>query len=286
MINNDSISYSLEALRVKAKFYGKKAMIYVEGRDDINFWDQFFDRNVFELESVGGFSNLKSYIEKLEKNEKSFIVACDSDYSYFTKSEYSSALIVTTYGHSIENMMYCPFNLSEVVRKLSKSSVESVSTIEKWFDTFIQSAHPLLLREIINVTYRSQENKVEIFGRTCAPFCKNNPDYELDDSKIAKFCKDNESYFPEDELERIDRDVQRNGRGERYLIKGHFLTEGIRRLIIYLASKNSLSGRRVRLSQDELYALTVHCPRCGQIHCCEKEFLMSHVEAAIKELRI
>ena len=284
MSDNNNIGYSIEALRVKARFYGKKAMVYVEGVDDINFWDQFFDRQLFEVESVGGYGNLKAYIERLENNEKSYIVACDADYLQFTKKEYTSVLVVTTYGHSIENTMYCPFNLSEAVRKLSKSSTDSVTVIEDWFDTFMQSAHPLLLREIVNLIYHPQEDKVEVLGQTCAPFCKSNPDYELDDSKIAKFCDDTADLFPDDELRKIEIAIREDGRKERHFIKGHFLTEGVRRLINHLATKNSPYRHSVRISQDELYALTVHCPRCGQSHCNEIERLREHVKVAVEGL--
>ena len=60
--STEALSYSLDALRVKALFYNKKAMVYVEGPEDINFWDPYFDRDVFEIESVNGCENLKPYI--------------------------------------------------------------------------------------------------------------------------------------------------------------------------------------------------------------------------------
>ena len=48
----NTLVYSESALRVKAAFYNKKAMVYVEGTDDIIFWEQFFDKNVYKVEDV------------------------------------------------------------------------------------------------------------------------------------------------------------------------------------------------------------------------------------------
>lgn len=285
--SNETLSYSLDALRVKAQFYNKKAMVYVEGPDDINFWDPYFDRDVFEIESVNGCQNLKPYIEKLENGEKSFIVACDSDYDTFKGISTTSPLVVRTYGHSIENTMYCPHNLSEVVRKLSRSKADTTTAIEEWYKKFVNSAHPLLLREIVNLTYKPHEDKPVVFGNTCAKYCNStSPCYELDDARIKKFCDDNETYYPSDELERIEMKIQLDGREERVLIKGHFLTEGVRRFINYLNMLSHPTGRNISISSNELYALCVHCSNCRKNDCEEKKYIMRVVANAISHLDV
>ena len=64
METNRNLFYSSEALKAKSIFYGKKAMVYVEGCEDVNFWDPYFERDYFEIESVNGCQNLVSYIKK------------------------------------------------------------------------------------------------------------------------------------------------------------------------------------------------------------------------------
>ena len=279
------LSYSINALRVKALFYGKKAMVYVEGPEDIVFWDPYFDRTVFELESVGGCKSLKPYIAKLEQGERSFIVACDSDYNSFTGVTYSSPLVVTTYGHSIENMMFCPYNLNETVRKLSKMPVDSSNEINNWYSTFVNSAKPLLVREIINVTYKPKENKIQVFGDNCAPYCKSKPCYELDDKKIKKFCDDNKNFFPQEEIARVENEIINDGRETRQLIKGHFYTHAVARLLPSLASL-ATGGLKVNgFSHDWLYSITVHCDKCCKEKCIDKEYIKGKVSNAILNLR-
>lgn len=285
--SNEPLAYSLEALRVKALFYDKKAMVYVEGPEDINFWDPYFDRDVFEIESVNGCQNLKPYIEKLENGEKSFIVACDADYDTFKGTATSSPLVVHTYGHSIENTMYCPHNMSEIVRALSKSKTDTTNEILSWYQKFVNSAHPLLLREITNLTYLPHEDKPVVFGDTCASFCNaNSPNYELDDARIKKFCDENERFYPTKELEKVEAEIQKDNREERYLIKGHFLTDGVRRLINFLSKNAHPTGNKINVSGNELYALSVHCTNCRIKNCKEHEHIILHVANAITNLDV
>lgn len=278
----NDLSYSIEALRVKAFFYGKKAMVYVEGEDDLNFWEPYFDKDVFQIESVGGSSNLNSYIEKLEKGEKSFIVACDSDYTAFKNNKFASNLIVTTYGHSIENMMYCPYKLNEIVKKLSKSLKDSTELIESWYDKFVKTAHPLLLREICNTIYKPKEDKIQVFGNNCARFCKLNPCFELDEKKIAVFCNENKEYFSDEILIKIEEAILKDGREERHLIKGHFLTYAVSHLVTNISAAANSYGKKQPLSNNILYALTINCEECSRKNQCkEKQHIFNGVSKAV-----
>lgn len=286
-MNNSNLSYSLEALRVKSLFYGKRAMVYVEGDEDLNFWEPYFDKNIFHIENVGGSSNLIPYIDKLNNGEDSFIVACDADYSSFKQDNtIKSDLIVTTYGHSIENMMYCPSNLNAAVRKLSKSLKESTVTIEAWYEKFVFTAHPLLLREICNQIYKPQETKVQVFGDNCARFCKQKPCYELDEGLIDKFCNENQENFPNEVLSRIDTAIKEDGRAERQLIKGHFLTYAVRNLVCFLAESTNSTKTKCNISNGYLYALTVHCEDCGNNTCLEKMHILKCVTKAIEKVKL
>lgn len=286
MKTENGLSYSIEALRVKASFYGKKAMVYVEGPDDVVFWDYFFDKTVFAIEEVGGCSNLLPYIEKLEKGESSFIVACDSDYRSFTGNLYKSPMIVSTYGHSIENMMYCPYNLNEFVKKISRSTDDNIESIKLWYSQFSESCKPLLFREIVNLIYKPNDDKIKVLGNNCAKFCKTSPCYELDDTKISKFCLDNDAFFPNEEIERVKETITKDGREIRQLIRGHFYSYAIMRLITSLSSINSASHKKVNLSDDYLFSSTVHCDICCQEDCIDKRFISKQITIATQNLAI
>lgn len=285
MSKSETISYSIEALRVKARFFGKKAMVYVEGPEDINFWDPYFDREVFEIECVNGCHNLDKYIQRLEDGEKSYIVACDSDYNKYKGVKYSSPMVVETYGHSIENMMYCPHNVKELVRKLSTSKADTLDAINDWYTTFVNSAHPLLVREITNLLYNPKDDKPAVFGNGSARFCKQKKCYELDDDKIKNFCEKNKAYYPSEELDKVEAALSKDKREERHLIKGHFYTDAIRVLISVLSMHNSPSQKKIKIADTNLYSMLVHCGHCQSEECKEKAYLHSEVNTAISNLQ-
>lgn len=184
-----------------------------------------------------------------------------------------------TYGHSIENMMYCPYKLSEVVRKLSKTNIDSFIQIESWYNQFVHTAHPLLVREIVNTLYKPEEDKVKVFGDTCARFCSQNRDYELDVQLVNQFCEDNKSYFPDKELEDVEKQIRDSEYDERQLIKGHFYTYAIRNLLKDMVEK--MTHKKRIISNDELYSLSVHCSPCHIQKCDEKEHILKQVSKAM-----
>lgn len=158
----NTLVYSESALRVKAAFYNKKAMVYVEGTDDIIFWEQFFDKNVYKVEDVGGCGNFKSYIQRLNNGEKSFIIAGDLDYSLYMPSTCNSSLYITTYSHSIENVMYCPHNINHAVQRLARDSrIDSINEIESFYDRFVSNVDKLLILDVANNIFNKG---VKIFG--------------------------------------------------------------------------------------------------------------------------
>ena len=66
--NNDEFTFSIKAQNVEAKFYNKKAIVYVEGVDDVNFWRPYFPNSDFEIKSVNGCKNLKKKLYEIENN--------------------------------------------------------------------------------------------------------------------------------------------------------------------------------------------------------------------------
>ncbi|EFH8005158.1 DUF4435 domain-containing protein, partial [Escherichia coli] len=80
--NAENFSWSNEAENVISLFYDADIMVYVEGEDDIAFWEIIFKKNGrfnVEVQDVGGCEALQPYIEKITSGEINAIVARDSD---------------------------------------------------------------------------------------------------------------------------------------------------------------------------------------------------------------
>ena len=111
-IEEDKLIHSDSAISITHKFYNSQVMVYVEGDDDIPFWDELFRKRVpidfYTIEQVGGKNNLRKHINAIKRGDiTNVIVACDSDYNRIlydtTSTLYNNPLIIMTHGHSIEN---------------------------------------------------------------------------------------------------------------------------------------------------------------------------------------
>ena len=97
--------YSSDAIENRAAFFDKNFTVYVEGPEDILFWDNLFQEaglDDFHIEDVGGSENLEPFIQEILQNDLNIIVACDSDYAKLDNSLVVNDKIIYTHGFSIE----------------------------------------------------------------------------------------------------------------------------------------------------------------------------------------
>ena len=274
----NTLPYSESALRVKAAFYNKKAMVYVEGADDIIFWEQFFDKNVYKVEDVGGCGNFKTFIHRLNNGEKSFVVAGDLDYSLYKQPLCTSKLYVTTYSHSIENIMYCPHNINHAVQRLARDSrIDSIADIESFYERFISGVEKLLILDIANNIY---DKKIQILGDTCYRFLDQNNLPEIDLSKVDSFYNTNVGVFKEQEILNVEAILRSDQRPKRLLVKGHFLTEAIRLWINKRVP--AVSHKNPQLNSDALYEALVTCHDICVPICKERTYIFDQIKEVEK----
>lgn len=276
----NTLPYSESALKVKAAFYNKKAMVYVEGTDDIIFWEQFFDKSVYKVEDVGGCGNFKSYIQRLNNGEKSFVVAGDLDYSPYLSNPCNSKLYITTYSHSIENIMYCPHNINHAVQRLARDSrIDSIEEIESFYNRFIKGIEKLLILDAANNVFNKG---VRIFGDTCYRFLDKNNLPEIDVNKVEEFYNEKVKEFEEQEIQSIEALLMAEQRPKRLLVKGHFLTEAIRLWINKRVP--SVSSKNPQLNGDSLYEALVTCHDVCIPICEERKHIFDQIVEAEKNI--
>src|SRR5688572_12199253 len=98
----DDLEYSIDAKNVLNDFHEVDLMFYVEGDDDVPFWEFMvgkFSRLSFKVESVGGKSNLKRYVDDIFDEKINGVAGLDLDFSIFDKIKIHPR-IVRTYGYS------------------------------------------------------------------------------------------------------------------------------------------------------------------------------------------
>lgn len=255
----DSLEYSNDALEVRSLFHNCDFTVYVEGEDDVIFWDNIFklsNKNAY-IEEVGGIEELKKIIKKIEDEDVDIYVARDNDYNDFTDSISKNKRIFYTYGHSIENTLYNICTIKKVIKNYSRSNnTELLNEINEQLENnlidFENKIKPLLVYEIANDIY---QKGISILGTNCCKFLVNNNSTILCETKINNFIESKRNLFLEEEISNIQTKLNDSTKRVWYIIRGHFLTNFVVNLIKNFSKK--ITKKTVILPNDALYPLFI-----------------------------
>jgi hypothetical protein len=252
----NSLEYSNDALDAKGLFYNKSLTVYVEGPDDVLFWDYLFKAAEVSayIEDVGGDQEIKKYIEGILNDEAGFIVACDNDHNDFIDDKILHPRIVRTYGYSIENSMYNLNKIEDIVSKLSRQRVDVKGIIETWAEEFSNHVYELLKYDIANHKFKKG---ISVFGNSCMRFLKSNTSHKLSVVKISEYIDLIKHNFTTEEIQEVERLLNTSEKDFWFLIKGHFLTNATMNLIKSLV--RAQCGTQCSISLDMIYSLTIDC---------------------------
>lgn len=281
-MNDNKLAHSDGAISIIHKFYDKKFMLYVEGDDDISFWDEQFRKylptDFYEIEQVHGKDNLAEYILGIANGAlTNVVVACDSDYSKFFKDKIPEhGCIVRTYGHSIENTMFCPLSIAVYIRRMTNTSNDYLGDIIEWVEKFCNSAKVLLPYEIKNAVDSFHiDNLPKIFNNGYHYFKTSATNQDLDDGKISQFIASINTNYNQDEIFAIEEDIESDERELRFLIQGHFFAEGV---MNYIRNKiKKIKGKSISISNDSFYESFIDCKHTCNPLCLDKLFLKDQI---------
>lgn len=251
------LEYSNEALEAKGLFYNKKYTVYVEGKDDLYFWEKLFSLAEIEshVEDVGGKNELKKYIDKIIDEGADFYVARDNDNSEFFDYQTEHDNIISTYGYSIENSMYWyPSPIEETISKFCRKKLDFSNEFNNWLSNFTKDIYDLIVYDIANNKF---EKGISVFGDNCYKFLTSQNSYKVCSNKISSFIDSIKSNFSEAEISEVKELINQSEKDLWFLIKGHFITHALINLI-----KNSIkkeTGSSKSITTDYLYSITVDC---------------------------
>lgn len=279
MSDKDLFQLSIPAQNVEAKFYNKRGIVYVEGDDDIVFWSQYFKPEAFEFRPMNGCNNLADIEYKIIHNGLKCIVAKDADYSAYLPITNKHPLIVCTLSHSIECVMYCPYNINAYLKRLAKCLDNHVDDIMDLYDKFCDDTKELVLYDIANNIYGLGQS---VCGDSCIPIMQSNTSVKVSSDKVKSAIDKLKKTITSDKVELVRRLVDGDSRHMRQITKGHFQTSFVINMLKHLSSKYGNNG--VSLSKDALYAMLVICfPDCEN-DCKERKVIKNRVMAAINAL--
>lgn len=247
--------YSNDALDIRNEFFGVKAIIYVEGDDDVLFWQEIFSKvtnEEFEIESVGGANELDAYIEKIKSNQLSSIIAArDADFLPLSQEKNTNSKILYTYGYSIENSLYEQRAITQLARLWSKSQKITEAEVKIWLREFSEDISPLVHLDVAN--YLSKQG-LETLGDNCSRYTTNNKSEKICKTKVKNAVKQIAPLIPPQYITIAKKEIGNTTTKILNHIRGHFLATATHR---YIVQKAKSLDKKVTISAESLYAAAI-----------------------------
>jgi hypothetical protein len=177
--------------------------------------------------------------------------------------------------------MYCPNNINECVKKLSKTTEDITEGIKLRYEQFGHDIKELVAYDIANDV---NEIGVEVLGSSCVRFLKSNNSITVDPAKVSAYIEGLKPHFIDVDIDHIRQLMDTDGRSMRQITKGHFQTSFIINLIKSLVKK--ISGTQVSLSDVTLYALLVNCSHFCSQECYEISMIRASIDRALEFLNL
>lgn len=247
-----SLIYSSNALNVLSYFYGGKKVVYVEGQDDLPFWNKIF--LLFNLPSVeikhsGGIQELKKIEESVRNAAANVYIARDTDYEVILGLLAEHPRILRTLGHSIENSLYSPQNIAKAIAMHSRTQEFDHNLVLQWIESFAKTFEKAIALDITNESLGAGH---KVLGDNSCPYLNSN----------GKACSPNQlrlnelvtriqAYLPQAKVTEVEAAMV--GLPLRYIIRGHFLTNAVINFI--KTQVKSVCGSSPSLSPEGLYLI-------------------------------
>ncbi|MBW0147512.1 DUF4435 domain-containing protein [Marinobacter arenosus] len=241
------LRYSSAALNVLNEFYDKEYVVYVEGEDDIVFWESVFHNLGFksvQVEQKFGSGQIDDYQDSVVNENAKIIICRDADYLRFDGQECKHPRVIYTAGHSIENSIIDIGSLSKMVLHLGRCSRNELNEIQEelqdWLENFFDEIEELIELEIAANRFRKG---VKILGENCARFMKTPQSAEVCEEKLKLFIREVKNKFNQDEIRQAKELIRDSNMDSMDIVRGHFLLSATIRVI-----NSQIKKRRKKVS--------------------------------------
>ncbi len=249
------LEYSNDALNVLGKFYSVDTMLFVEGDEDIPFWEYLFEKFStlrIKVQEVGGKSKLEKHIQTIVSGKTNVLVAIDNDYSIFDVNIIHPN-IVRTYGYSIENTIISADSIIKSISSLGKIPNRSINRQEilDWLNSLSNKIEPLLIYDIEN---HVQEHGCVVAGINCSRFMKTQSSDLVCEKKVDQFINDLEFSITDDRAKEVISQLKDNDLKILDMLRGHFIFSAVHRyIVLYIKRIRS----KISISTDSMFSTLI-----------------------------
>ncbi|OBT30903.1 hypothetical protein A9262_10715 [Vibrio splendidus] len=221
-------------------------MLYVEGEDDVVFWEVVFEKTTnlsVKVESVDGVKELNKYIKKVIDDDIEGFVARDSDFTLLDEAYKSHPKVISTFGHSIENSIVCPNVLNKVIKSHGRlpSSILDHHKSQQWLDDFYNKFGRFVIYDAYNDIHQLGNS---VLSDNCTALMHSQTSCNPCEVKVSSLYNKVSQSMCVEGFE-ITSKLQNAGRSDKDFVRGHFLFSGalkfVNHMISTLASKKKPS---------------------------------------------
>ncbi|MEB3899428.1 DUF4435 domain-containing protein [Pseudomonas putida] len=239
-----ALEYSDAALNVRAAFFGASKMLYVEGDDDVIFWESIlssFGRVGFKVESVGGVEELKKKIQKIESQQIDSVAARDADFVKLDQASQPIRNVMVTYGHSIENSLITSralYKLARVYGRIPEGQI-SEQDFDAWLSDLEFNFSGLIFYDAAN---QINEMGIAVLSDNCTRFMTSQQSCSPSVQKIEEAMERHAQNLPlHTNMLAIKAVFDRSGHRAVDFMRGHFLATAAMKKVNRLVARNGAS---------------------------------------------
>ena len=275
-----SLEYSAGALSALSLFHRKKHVIYVEGVEDVRFWEILLKQlglTDFLVKPAGGVGEIKKYTEDILVNDAKIVVARDRDFDDFERTVHKNPRIIYTYGHSIENTLLSKKILNQITMNyLMTSRLSFEQEIVQWYDKTVNDTKQLLALEIANALYKK---RISVMGKSCVRFLPNNKAHYLCPTKVQETLTNLKHRFLEKEIIDAHSILAKIKKHIIWHIRGHFLTGIALNFIKHIVKREK--GSTFTLEHDSFYVMLISTLNVDLLETADRRHLKKQVETLL-----
>lgn len=290
--------YSIEAEVAKAMYIEKDYTCFVEGKDDINFWQSILKKigikNLYLRELKGIDSEKVKAEEKIEKQlsklkgENDYLIFLDKDFrkilGCYLSKDYN---VVYTYGYSIENTICC--------KKVAKEILKSKLRVENHNFDLVNEINDYIEKKYYEIFEFEEGILVDILNRKKILDLEDLEDYKpinvyLDSEhlildKNLKIKKDKETEWKEFreknftiiEVEEIKKIIDNHVN----FLRGHFLQHYFNKII----EKKLKEKKSSNIRHDDIFLMAIDkCGLCDE-DCKQINYYFKKINEAYSKLK-
>ena len=235
-------------------FYFPKILVYVEGYEDIPFYEGVLQNYDYHLKARGGREECKKLVTALVKKDLPYVVVLDGDYEILERFQSQHRQVVWLHRYSFENYLFEEEPIKQFCRDhahLEDSLEELLASSE--FTDFIQNIEMKFKDLIIlDVAHQRAGTGYDVLPDKSDRFFKPRTRVDFLDSQIQQSRTKAANRIDSQSIDNTRILVETFLRDHRFidLLPGHFAFSIIKRLIIDTISRRL--RRTPKISNDTI----------------------------------